>query len=67
MIYLRKFFDEPIKNFIKTFENIQNISSGQRDDWTTGCLLEYKCFKKNYKKIRIDLSKQQNPCWKSMW
>ena len=32
MIYLRKFFDEPIKNYIKTFENIQNISSGQRDD-----------------------------------
>ena len=24
-------------------------------------MLEYKCFKKNYKKIRIDLSKLQKP------
>ena len=29
------------------------------DDYTTGCLLDYHCFKDNYKMIAIDLSKQQ--------
>ena len=26
---------------------------------TTGCLLDYSCFKENYKRIAIDLSKQK--------
>ena len=32
---------------------------GQGDDYTTGCLLDYPYFKKYYKLIAIDLSKQQ--------
>ena len=32
---------------------------GQGDDYTTGCLLDYPYFKKHYKLIAIDLSKQQ--------
>ena len=35
------------------------MSIGQRDDYTTGCLLDYNYFKKYYKMIAIDLSKQQ--------
>ena len=31
----------------------------QRDDYTTAYLLDYNYFKKNYKMIAIDLSKQQ--------
>ena len=42
----------------KTFENIRKIT-GQGDDYTTGCLLDYTYFKKHYKMIAIDLSKQQ--------
>ena len=34
-------------------------ATGQGDDYTTGCLLDYLCFKKYYKLIAIDLSKQQ--------
>ena len=29
------------------------------DDYTTGCLLDYPYFKKYYKLIAVDLSKQQ--------
>ena len=35
------------------------ISIAQGDDYTTGCLLDYPYFKKYYKVIKIDLSKQQ--------
>ena len=31
----------------------------QRDDYTTGCLLDYSYIKEHYKVITIDLSKQQ--------
>ena len=47
------------KNLI-TFENIQKIANDQRDDYTTGCLLDYNYFKHFYKMIAIDLSKQQD-------
>ena len=40
-------------------ENIRKIDTGQGDDYTTGCLLDYNYFKKYYKMIAIDLSKQQ--------
>ena len=43
----------------KTYENIRRIATGQGDDYTTGCLLDYSYFKENCKMIAIDLSKQQ--------
>ena len=58
-IYGKNFFDQPINNDIKTFENIRKSATGQGDDYTTGCLLDYPYFKENYKMIAIDLSKQQ--------
>ena len=42
-----------------TKDNIQKVASSQYDDYTTGCLLDYPYFKKYYKLIAIDLSKQQ--------
>ena len=53
------FFDQPIKSYIKTYENIRKITTDQGDDYTTGCLLDYNYFKNYYKMIVIDLSKQQ--------
>ena len=41
----------------KTFENIRKIATGQGDDYTTSCLLNYPYFKDHYKTIAIDLSK----------
>ena len=59
MIDGRNFFDQTIKNGIKTYENIQKITTGERDDCTTGCLLDYNYFKRHYKMLAIDLSKEQ--------
>ena len=42
-----------------TYENIRKITTGQGDDYTAGCLLEYIHFKNYYKMIAVDLSKQQ--------
>ena len=59
MIDGRNFFDQPIKNDLKTYDNITKIAMGQGDDYTTECLLDYPFFRKYYKLIAIDLSKQQ--------
>ena len=53
------FFDQPIKNNKATYENIRKITTGQGDDYTTGCLLDYSYFIDTYKMIAVDLSKQQ--------
>ena len=55
----KNFFDQPIKSELKTYENIRKIATGQGDDYTTGCLLDYSYFKDYDKMIAIDLSKQQ--------
>ena len=59
MINERNFFDQPIKNFLKTHKHIGKIATGQGDDYTTGCFLDYPYFKKYFKLIAIDLNKQQ--------
>ena len=56
---IKIFFDHPISNDIKIYENIRKIATGQGDDYTTGCLLYYPYFKESCKMIAIDLSKQQ--------
>ena len=38
---------------------MRKIATGQGDDYTTGCLLDYIYFKKYYKMIAVGLSKQQ--------
>ena len=53
------FFDQPVKNDLRTYDNMRRIEYGQGDDYTTGCLLDYPYLKENYKFITIDLSKQQ--------
>ena len=53
------FFDQPVKNNEVTYEDIGKNATGQGDDYTTGCLLDYIYFKKYYKMIAVDLSKQQ--------
>ena len=59
MIDDRNFFDQPVNSMNKTYVNIRKTATGQRDDYTTSCLLDYSYFKENYKLIPIDLSKQQ--------
>ena len=51
------FFDLPIKTEEEDYEKIIDIS--RNNEYTTGNLLVYDYFKKHYKLIAIDLSKQQ--------
>ena len=51
------FFDLPIKTEEEAYEKIIDIS--RNEEYTTGNLLDYDYFKKHYKLIAIDLSKQQ--------
>ena len=45
MIDGRNFFDQPIKNDLKTYDNIRKIATGQGDDYTTRCLLDIPILK----------------------
>ena len=51
------FFDLPIKTEEEAYEKVIDIS--RNNEYTTGNLLDYDYFKKYYKLIAIDLSKQQ--------
>ena len=59
MINGKIFFNQSVKNDKVTYENIRKIATGQGDDYTTGCLLDYIYFKNYCKMIAVDLSKQQ--------
>ena len=54
-----KFFDQPVKSDVRTYDNIQKIATGQGDDCTTGCLLDCDDSNNYYKLIAIGLGKQQ--------
>ena len=47
----RNFYDQPINDLIKQYDEIRKISTGQGDDYTTGCLLDFAYFEKK----KIDL------------
>ena len=53
MIDGQKFFDQPVKYDLKTYNNSKKIATGQGDDYTTSFLLDYPYFKEYYKMIAI--------------
>ena len=55
----RNFYDQPINDIIKQYDEIRKIATGQGDDYTTGCLLDYQYIKDHYNLIATDLSKQK--------
>ena len=59
MIDGQNFFDQPVKTNLRVYDNVQRIATGQEDDYTTNCLLDYRYFKSYYQMIAIVLSKQQ--------
>ena len=60
MIDGRNLFDQSIKNDSKLYDRkIRKTATGQGEDYTTGCLSDYPYFKKYYKLIARDLSKQE--------
>ena len=58
-IDVRNFYDQPINNSIKQYGEVRKISTGQDDDYTTGFLLDYSYFRKSYRLLAADLSKQK--------
>ena len=59
MIDGRKCFNQPVKNNLRTYDDIRKIATGEGDDYTTDSLQDYSYFKNHCKMIAINLCKQQ--------
>ena len=57
LIDRKSFFDLQVKNEEEAYEKIMDMSNNN-NDYTTGNLLDFAFFKKNYRLIATDLSKQ---------
>ena len=55
----RHFYDNPIESDIVKHRELKKVMIGKGDDYTTGSLLIYDYFKKHYKLVAVDLSKQK--------
>ena len=55
----RNIYDQSINGLVKQYDEARKISTGKGDDYTTGCLLDFAYFEKNYKVFAVDLSKQK--------
>ena len=53
------FYDQPINDLIKQYDEVRKVSTGQGDDFTACCLLDFAYFKNKYRLIPADLSKQK--------
>ena len=45
---------------IKRSEEIKKLTTGHREDYTTGCLLDYDNIKNHYRLIAVDLCSQKD-------
>ena len=57
MIDGRNFYDKPSDDLLKQYDEVKKVSTGQEDDYTAGCVLDYAYFKDNYRLIAVDLYK----------
>ena len=55
----RNFYDNPIESDIEKYRELKKVMIGKGESYTTGSLLDYDYFKKNYKLVAVDLSKQK--------
>ena len=55
----RNFYNQSINDSIKQYNKIRKTSTGQGDNYATGCLLDFAYFETNYRLIAADLSKQK--------
>ena len=56
----RNFYDQPINDSITQYDEVRGVLAGQGDAYTTGCLLDFAYFEKNYRLTGVDLNKQKN-------
>ena len=55
----KAFLISQLNGNMRRYDNIRKIATGQGDNYTTGCLLDFNYFREHYKMKSIDLSKQQ--------
>ena len=55
----RNFYDNPIESNIEKYRELKKVMIGKGEDYTTGSLLDFNYFDKNYKLVAVDLSKQK--------
>ena len=55
----RNFYDNPIESDIEKYRELKKVMIGKGEDYTTGSLLNFNYFKKHYKLVAVDLSKQK--------
>ena len=55
----KKCHDQSIDSDIKRYEEIWKSTTGQGEDYTAGCLLDYDHIKNHYRLIVVDLSRQK--------
>ena len=55
----RNFYDNPIESDIGKYGELKKVMIGKGEDYATGSLLDYDYFKKNYRLVAVDLSKQK--------
>ena len=56
----RNFYDQPINDSVRKYDEIRKIVTGKEDNYATGCLLDYDYFKKNYQLQLICLNKENS-------
>ena len=59
IIYGRNFYDNPIESDVEKYRELKKVMIGKGENYTTGSLLDYNNFKKHYKLVAVDLSKQK--------
>ena len=55
----KNFYEQPIDCDIKQYEEIRKLTTGQDEDCTAGCLLDYDYIKNQYWLTAVDLSRQK--------
>ena len=52
-------YDQSIDSDIEQYKEIRRLTTGQGEDYTTRCFLDYKYIENNYRLIAVDLSRQK--------
>ena len=55
----RNFYDNLIESDIEKYRELKKVVIGKGEDYTTGSLLDFNYFKRHYKLVAADLSKQK--------
>ena len=55
----KNFLDEPVKNCLRTYGNIQKVSTVPGDNYIPGSIIDYEYSKDYFTMIAIDLGKQE--------